>query len=445
MHLSAGMSLVVPLLMTLAITLGGFSACQAQTLADARGQAQARETGQVQGTYTLPPEKLERAIAYSRARITLQFVEEGWSALVLLLLLTTGSAAWMQQKAIGMSKNRWGQGALFVLLFLVVTTLWGLPLGIYRHHLAVAYGQSVQQWLSWFEDQAKSFGLAYVFGVLLVMLLFWVIHLSPRRWWLWFWIPAVLISVVGLFLWPIFIDPMFNKFEPLEQSNPELVQQLERVVARGGIEIPAKRMFLMKASAKVTGLNAYVTGFGASKRVVVWDTSVQKATPDQISFIFGHEMGHYVLNHIYIGLAFSAVLMLVSFWLGYHGMQWLLRRFGARWGITGQGDWAALVVLILVISVISFVAEPVTNSFSRWEEHAADVYGQEAMHGILANPRRTGAETFQLLGQESLTDPSPNPLVEFWTFSHSSVSRRMAFAATYDPWSGGKSPKYFGK
>jgi Zn-dependent protease with chaperone function len=204
-------------------------------------------------------------------------------------------------------------------------------------------------------------------------------------------------------------------------------------------------MFLMKASEKYTGLNAYVSGIGASKRVVVWDTSIAKATPDEISFIFGHEMGHYVLNHIYKGIAFAAVVLLVLFWLGYRGMQWLLARYGARWGIPGQYDWAALVVLLLVVSVFSFLSEPITNGFSRSQEHQADVYGQEAIHGIVKDPQAVAQHSFQVLGEASLDDPNPNKFVEFWTFNHPSISDRAAFARAYNPWAPGEKPKYFEK
>ena len=395
--------------------------------------------------YTLPPEKLQQAIAYSRARTVLGFAETGWGIAQLVLLLVLGIAAWMRDVAVRRSSNRWVQGFTFFLLFLLVTTLLDLPLSMYGHHLSVRYGQSVQHWGSWFGDQAKGFGLTYVFGGALVMLLFWVMGKSPRRWWCWFWLPTMAAVVLGVFISPLVIDPLFNKFEPLSQSNPALVARLEQVVARGGIEIPADRMFLMKASEKVTGLNAYVTGFGASKRVVVWDTSIAKATPDEISFIFGHEMGHYVLNHIYKGIAFTGVVLLVLFWLGFHGMQWLLARYGAGWRIAGQGDWAALVVLLLVVSAAAFLADPITNGYSRAQEHEADVYGQEAIHGIVADPQQTAQAAFQVLGEQSLTDPNPSGFVEFWTFGHPSVSRRAAFAASYDPWVAGQSPRYFTK
>ena len=395
--------------------------------------------------YSLPPEKLQQAIAYSRARTVLGFAETGWGIAQLVLLLVLGIAAWMRDVAVRRSSNRWVQGFTFFLLFLLVTTLLDLPLSMYEHHLSVEYGQSVQRWGSWFWDQAKGFGLTYVFGGALVMLLFWVMGKSPRRWWFWFWLPTMAAVVFGVFISPLVIDPLFNKFEPLSQSNPALVARLEQVVARGGIEIPADRMFLMKASEKVTGLNAYVTGFGASKRVVVWDTSIAKATPDEISFIFGHEMGHYVLNHIYKGIAFTGVVLLVLFWLGFHGMQWLLVRYGAGWRIAGQRDWAALVVLLLVVSAAAFLSEPITNGYSRAQEHEADVYGQEAIHGIVADPQQTAQAAFQVLGEQSLTDPNPSGFVEFWTFGHPSVSRRAAFAASYNPWVAGQSPRYFAK
>ena len=395
--------------------------------------------------YSLPPEKLQKAIAYSRIRVILDFVGTGWGILQLILLLSLGVIARIRNFAANLSKNRWAQGFTFVFLLLIISTLLDLPLDLYSHHVQVAYGQSVQGWGSWAWDAVKSSLLTFGFGGLLVMLLFWVIRKSPTRWWFWFWVPAMLFVLLSVFVAPVLIDPLFNKFEPLAKTNPALVDRLEQVVARGGIQIPPDRMFLMKASEKVTTLNAYVTGYGASKRVVVWDNSITKATPDQISFIFGHEMGHYVLNHIPATLAFLGVLLLVEFYLGYRGIQWLISRFGASWHIPSQNDWGALVVLLLVLSVLSFLSEPIVNGYSRMHEHDADVYGQEAIHGIVADPQTTAQQSFQLLGEMSLTDPNPNPFVEFWTFSHPSVASRAAFAASYNPWVSGQHPRYFAK
>jgi STE24 endopeptidase len=434
------------LLLVILATVFAAPCLTAQTAAPSPPDAQVQQQPTpAKPAYSLPPEKLKQAIEYSRIRVILDFLGTGWGILQLILLLALGIAARMRNVAVNISRNRWAQGFLFTFLFLLITTLLGLPLDMYGHHAAVAYGQSVQHWGSWFGDQAKGFGLSLVFGGLFVMLLFWVIRKSPGRWWFWFWIPAMLAVLLGVFITPVFIDPLFNKFEPLAKSNPALVDRLEQVVHRGGIDIPPDRMFLMKASEKVTSLNAYVTGYGASKRVVVWDNSIAKATPDEISFIFGHEMGHYVLNHIPATLVFLGVLLLIEFYLGYRGVQWLIRRYGARWRVTSQNDWAALVVFFLVLSVLSFLSEPIINAFSRAHEHAADVYGQEVIHGIVADPQATAQQSFQVLGEQSLTDPNPSPFVEFWTFSHPSVSSRAAFAATYNPWAPGQHPRYFSR
>jgi STE24 endopeptidase len=439
----------MPRLRTLLLTLIVIFSVQslyAQTAPpiDTAAQTQTQQTPS-KPAYSLPPEKLKQAIEYSRIRIILYFIETGWGILQLILLLALGIAARMRNVAVNVSKNRWAQGFTFTFLLLFLTTLLNLPLDMYGHHISIAFGQSVQHWGSWFGDLGKSFGLTFIFGGLFVMLLFWVIRKSPTRWWFWFWIPAMIAVVLGVFVVPVFIDPLFNKFEPLAQSNPELVTRLEKVVQRGGIDIPPNRMFLMKASEKVTGLNAYVTGIGSSKRVVVWDNSIAKATPDEISYIFGHEMGHYVLNHIPKTLVFLSALLLIEFYLGYLGMHWLIRRYGARWRIPSQSDWAALVVLLLIFSVLSFLSEPIINGFSRSTEHAADVYGQEAIHGIVADPQSTAQHSFQVLGEQSLTDPNPNRFVEFWTFSHPSITSRAAFAANYNPWAPGQHPRYFNK
>lgn len=432
--------LILLLLLALAASFLA-SDCRAQATGSAAQAVQ--RASESTAAYSLPPEKLKQAVAYSRIRVVLGFAGSGWEILQLLLLLAFGVAAWMRDVALRASGNRWVQGFLFTFLFLLITSVLTLPLDLYGHHAAVAYGQSVQSWGSWAGDQAKGFGLTFLLGGLFVMLLFWVIRKSPRRWWFWFWIPAMAAVIVGVFVAPVLIDPLFNTFEPLAKSNPALVERLEQVADRGGVAIAPDRMFLMKASEKVTGLNAYVTGFGASKRVVVWDTSIAKATPDEILFIFGHEMGHYVLGHIPSTIGFLGVLLLVEFYLGWRGVAWLTRRYGTRWRIGSENDWAALVVLMLVFSVLSFLSEPIVNAYSRAQEHSADIYGQEVIHGIVADPQATAQHAFQVLGEASLVDPNPNRFVEFWTFSHPSISSRAAFAAAYNPWVPGQHPKYF--
>jgi len=396
--------------------------------------------------YTLPPEKLAKSEAVHRFNVTMNFAEPLWGIVSLLLLLQLGIVSSLRNVAVNLSKNSWARGFTFFFLLLLAATILSLPLDMYAHHVQSNFGLSVQGWGSWFGDQGKSFAIIYLIGGNFVMMLFRIIRKFPNRWWIVFWIPTMVFTLFGVFITPYVIDPLFNKFEPLTRTNPALVEQLERVVAKGdGIDIPPERMFLMKASDKVTTLNAYVTGFGASKRVVVWDTSIAKGTPDEILFIFGHEMGHYVLGHIMLGIAFSFVLVLIQFFLGFHFFHLLLRKYGPKWGVPSQNDWGALAVFILILSIFGFFSTPIVNSFTRAQEHAADVYGQEVVHGIVANPQATGQAAFQLLGENSFTYPYPSDAYEFWTGSHPPIWLRAAFAKHYDPWAPGAEPKYFRK
>ncbi len=394
--------------------------------------------------YSLPPDKLEKARYLSSIGVTLHFVDEAWGILSLLLLLQFGGIAWMRNTVVKMSNNRWTQGYIFLLLYLLAGTLLSLPLDLYRQHLMLKYGLSVQGWGGWFGDIGKSFGIGWGLGGLLFMLLFWVIRKFPRGWWLIFWGVMVPIVAFGIFIGPYF-GPIFNKYEPLQKSNPELVARLEQVVAKGHMDIPPERMYLMKASAKVTTLNADVEGFGSSKRVVVWDNTIAQAKPDEILFIFGHESGHYVLHHIEEIYPFTLATLFVLLFLGFHFTKWAIRRFGNKWGVPDQGDWAAFAVLMLAFSLMSVVLEPVQNGFVRAHEHDADVYGQEAVHGIVADPQTSAKGAFNVLGSGALADPNPNPFYVFWTFSHPSLGFRAGFAKAYDPWAPGVDPKYFKK
>ena len=415
----------------------------ATTPTEARALAAARHD---HTAFTLSGVELVKAKALARTRHLVYWADTVWGLTALWLLLQLRIATRMEAWAVRVSRRRWMQGLVFVLQFQLLVTVAMLPIAVFEQRTERSYGLSVQAWGSWLGDEGKSFALETGLGWLGVLALFWLIRRFPKSWWAWTAAAVMGLSVLGVFVTPYVIDPLFHRFEPLAKSNPALVEQLERVVAKGnGIRIPPERMFLMKASDKVTTLNAYVTGFGASKRVVVWDTSVQKGTPDEILFIFGHEMGHYVLGHIGISLLFSFVLILVGFWAGFYLFRWLLRRFGARWGVLKQEDWGALVVMVLVLSVLGFAVSPVVSAFSRSNEHAADVYGQEVVHGILANPQATGRAAFAVLGETSLDDPTPAPFYEWWVDSHPPIWLRAAFAARYDPWAAGETPKYFRK
>jgi Zn-dependent protease with chaperone function len=433
-------------LLVFATLIVGFAIAFVHFTAPTASEAQAAHVAAQNATaYTLPPAQLQRAITLGHTRRMLTVAGTAWTLAQLLLILATGAAARMSGFVTRLSKNRWAQGFAFVFLLLLLINLLNLPLGIYGHRVALSYGLSVQGWGSWLGDQAKFFAIEWLFGSLTAMLILLVIRISPTRWWLWLWIPSVCIVLGVAFAMPYIFDPLFNRFEPLAKSNPALVARLEQVVARGGVSIPPERMFLMKASAKSTQIDAYVTGFGASKRVVVWDTTVAKATPDEISFIFAHEMGHYALGHVVTGVALNCMALLPLFYIGFHFVRALIVRFGSAWGIASQQEWGSLVVLLLVFFALCTLSAPIENAVGRSIEHNADVYGQEAIHGIVADPQATAQQAFQVLGEDSLVDPTPHPLFELWFGTHPPIYYRAAFAAAYDPWAAGQKPKYFAK
>ncbi len=419
----------------------------------ATAQPAAAQPAPVTQAYTLPPDKLAKAIAINRIRNIMDIVGGLWGIAFLWILLVTRAAAAGQNWAQRVFHRRWLQGLLFFAVFFVLTTLASLPLDIYAHHVSRAYGISVQGWLSWLGDQAKSLGLTVAIGAPVLLLFNWIVGRWPRRYWFGIWLVTLPLLVLILFVSPL-LEPIFNQFEPLSQDHAVLVSKLETVVARTGTNIPPGRMFLMKASEKTNGLNAYVSGVGATKRIVVWDTTAGRIPDDEVMFVFGHESGHYVLNHIPKQLAGIAIALFFVYWACAAFAAWLARRYGATWRLQGSepesaaiplSTRAGFVVLIFAITVASFILEPAGNTFSRHFEHEADVYGQEAIHGLVADPQKTAVAGFQALGEAWLEDPNPSPLIEFWEYNHPSVKTRANFAAQYDPWANGGHGEFFDK
>jgi Zn-dependent protease with chaperone function len=396
--------------------------------------------------YHLPAEKLAQAKTLGSIRTALHFGSEFWNLAVLIPLLATGTAARTGRWATARISKGPVQGLIFSALLSVLLYLAAqLPPEAIGHAFSLRYGISVQSWPSWLLDQLKTMALIIPIETVTLTLIFGLMHWRWSRgpYWFWLWVVAVPVMLIGAFIEPQFIEPIFDTFEPLAQTHPALVHELERVVARTGTGIPPQRMFLMKASAKSNGLNAYVSGIGSSKRVVVWDTTADRMPADEILFTFGHESGHYVLNHIPQGLALTAIGMLLAFWATAGLAKLMIRRYSKQWNTTTVASLPGLAVLLLALALIQIAAEPIQNTISRHFEHEADIYGQEAMHGIVPDPQKTAVAAFNELGIAYLDDPNPNPFVEFWTFDHPSIQTRAEFAAQYNPWTKDKTPQFF--
>lgn len=387
--------------------------------------------------YTLPPDLYRKARHLAQISFWGQIVLFLYSIVVLFVILKWRLAskyrAWVEKAA----SNRFLQAAIFSPLILLTIAILESPGDIGEHWVSRKFGLSVQGWGSWSWDWTKSQIISVIMGIIVIWILFATIRKSPRRWWLWFWIASLPLIVLGMFIEPLVIDPLFHKFAPLAEKDPALTASLEQMVERAGENIPPQRMFWMGASEKSTELNAYVTGIGASKRIVVWDTTISKMNTPQIVFVAGHETGHYVLYHIPKQLALNAAIFLALFYLGYLSIGWVLARWGISWEIHGVGDWAAFPALLLLLTIFSFAANPLTNAISRHYEHQADQYGLEVTHGLTPDSGEVAAQAFQILGEVDLADPAPNPVDVFLFYDHPPIPARIRYSLTYDPWANG--------
>jgi STE24 endopeptidase len=428
-------SLIVFFLLAFASALAPHAALSAQTLPPGNSAPA------VQG-FQLSPEKRAEAIAYRHRTYWLYAATTLYTAILLLLIIRLRVAPRLRDWAERISSRRFVQLLLFapplILLFLMLL----FPTDSYSQWLSLQYGQSVQSWGSWLRDWTQLQILTVLLGTLFVDILFVALRRSPRRWWLYFWAAAVPIAFFAIFLEPLLIDPLFYEYEPLEKTHPELVVTIDKLLAHAGLPIPHDHIFLMKASAKTNVLDAYVTGFGASKRLVLFDTIIAAEQGPVILHTLGHEMGHYVLNHEWIGFVVFIPVFLVLCYAAHRLLQASLARWGPALDIRAPDDWAALPVLFLIAFGLIFLLTPVSNAFSRWQEHEADRYGLEVIHGITPNPGEVASEAFQLEGETNLADPDPPEFIRLWLFDHPPTNDRIIFCRTYNPWSPGRKPKY---
>lgn len=388
------------------------------------------------------PERAAEAIAYAQAIYRLDFIQLAGTIAVLIALLRLGVAQRLRNWSQSVARDRFVQALLFVPAFLLIFDALLLPVNVAGHWVQRHFGQSIQGWGSWLWDETMGDVLMATGGAFVAWLVYAIIRRSPRHWWFYGWLVALPVLVFSDFISPLVIEPLFFHFVPLADSRPDLARQIERVVERSGQHIPENRIFLMDASRKVKTLNAVMTGIGGSARVEVWDTTVARLTTPQILVVFGHELGHYVLWHTVQDLLFSMALLLLVSWVGFHATRWAVQRFGDASGLRGVDDWASLPILLLILFVLFFARLPVLNAFERHLEHQADQYGLEVVHGIVPNSSAVAAESFRILAEADLAEPSPSSFVRVWFYNHPPLDERIRFAYDYNPWTSGRTPQF---
>jgi STE24 endopeptidase len=415
-----------------------FVRSQAASSADSASQVHADSASAT--TYTLTPERRAKAIAYSRSLYVLYFVGTLVSIGIYLFLWRARIAWKLRDWARSISRGRFVQCLIFVPVFVAAAMLLNLPLDFYASYvLEHRFGLSTQGLASWFSDWGKTLGLLAVIGVFVAWIFYTIVCRSPRRWWFYFWLISIPLVLTFILIEPYLIEPLFYKFTPLRKTQPVLVERIDVMLKHAAISIPPGRIFEMNASSRTHTVDAYVSGLGASKRLVVWDTTLNTTGPDELLMVLGHETGHYVLHHIPKEFALDEGVALLFFFLGYFAVNHLVERYGAQSGIEGTGDLASLPLVLVVLTVIVFLSAPLVNGISRYFEHQADQFGLEVAYGIVPDPNAAEVRSLQILGEEDLADPDPAPFIKFWLYTHPPLDERIRFAATYRPWEKGKS------
>jgi STE24 endopeptidase len=422
---------VMLLSLLFAVMLGGAPVGPAamQPPETARG-AQAVDVAVDETAPVAVPPASEKALAYYRSGNILWVVNLVWSIGLLVVILATGFSARLRDWSQRVGRRWFFTLVIYYVLFNVITTLLDLPRAYYdefvRQH---AYGLSNQTLGKWWSDTLTAFGLSTVIGALVLWVPYLLLRKSPRRWWLYTGLALVPFIIVANLIAPIWIAPLFNKFEPMRDKALEA--SILRLADRAGIE--GSRVFEVNKSVDTKTLNAYVAGMFGTKRIVLWDTIIARMDRRELLFVMGHEMGHYVLGHTWYLVAFSMLLNMACFYGAYRTAGAVLSRWGDRFGFTTLADIASLPLLLILLSVFSLLAEPLTNAFTRHIEHEADRFGLE-----ITQTSHSAGTAFVKLQQDALSNPRPGLLFKLWREDHPPLGERIDFVNDYHPWRDGQ-------
>ncbi len=363
----------------------------------------------------ISPERIERSNNYFEGGYWLTLWDFLYGAVIALLLLNTRWSASMRNVAERITRFKPIQTFIYWFEYLIVSTVLGFPLGAYEGYFREhKYGMATQTFGPWLVDQFKGLGIGIVLGGILVMLLFGAVRRFPRSW------PVIGAGVSYLFIVfvgfiaPVILIPIFNKVTPL--NDPKIVDPILRLARQNGI--PAKDVYTIDASRQTTQMSANVSGFGNTMRITLNDNLLRRGSPEEIQAVMGHEMGHYVMNHVYKGLTFFLIVDLV-FWMYLWGtVGKALQRWGEKWQIRGIGDTAIVPLVILLGSIFFFVATPVMNSYTRTQEYEADMYG-------LNTSRQPDGFAQAAIHLGEYRKMSPGPVEEWIFFDHPSGRNRI--------------------
>jgi STE24 endopeptidase len=322
----------------------------------------------------MPPAAVARSNAYFEGGYWLILWDFLVGAAISVLLLATGWSARMRDLAERITRFRWIQYFLYWVQYLVATTILAFPLtwyeGLFREQ---QYGMATQTFGPWMGDQFKALLVSLFLGGIGIMILLAIVRRASRTWWIWGSVFGIAFSVFGVLIGPVFLQPIFNKVARL--NDPRVTVPILRMAHANGI--PTNDVWEIDASRQTTRMSANVSGFANTMRITLNDNLLRRGSLEEIEAVMGHEMGHYVLNHILGSIFFISVVIVLSMAYLYGAVQWAIRRF-PHWGIRDPADPAVLPLAVLLVSILFFVLTPFLNTQTRMQEKEADMFGLNA-------------------------------------------------------------------
>ena len=363
----------------------------------------------------IPADKTARSDAYFEGGYWMILWDFLYGVVVALLLLNLRWSARMRDLAERVTRFKPVHTFVYWSQYLVLTTILVFPLTVYEDYFREhKYGLATQTFGPWMGDQIKGLGVNLVLGGLLVILLFGVVRRLPRTWWIWGAVVTTVFLIFVSLIAPVFIFPIFNKITRLD--DPKIVDPILSMARANGI--PAKNVYEIDASRQTTRMSANVSGFANTMRITLNDSLLRRGSPEEIQAVMGHEMGHYVMNHIYKGIMFSLIVTVVAFACLRWALDWTLQRWGEKWQIRGAGDTAVLPLVVLLVSIFGFIITPVMNTFTRTQEYEADMYG-------LNTSRQPDGAAQAAIHLGEYRKMSPGPIEEWIFFDHPSGRNRI--------------------
>jgi STE24 endopeptidase len=363
----------------------------------------------------IPADKMARSDAYFEGGYWMTLWDFLYGMVVALLLLNLQWSAKMRDLAARVTRFKPVHTFVYWVQYIILTSVLVLPLTVYEDYFREhKYGLATQTFGPWMVDQLKGLGIAVVLGGLITMLLFGVVRRVPRTWWIWGALVTFVFSIFVVMIVPVFIVPIFNKVTRL--NDPKIVDPILSMARANGI--PAKDVYEVDASRQTTRMSANVSGFANTMRITLNDNLLRRGSPEEIQAVMGHEMGHYVLNHIPKFLTFSLIEIVVAFAYLRWSLDWALKRWGEKWQIRGIGDTAVLPLVVLLFSILGFVITPIMNTYTRTQEYEADMYG-------LNTSRQPDGFAQAAIHLGEYRKMSPGPVEEWIFFDHPSGRNRI--------------------